>query len=174
MLYFQTTVGFILLTLNALLNIMPSMHLYIVHKKFEGYRNSLDKKRQKVFDWLVFEVAGMREETLVMHHDHPEAKSEGDVGRLQRRHMVMNTADVNHIGKESDEIEEAIALGDDPGNVMEYAESDKNKVKIIATAPRKAASEPCTPVHLLLRTEKDLKGEDYKPQKQTKKRIKGL
>ncbi len=52
---------------------MPSMHLYMVHKLFEGYRNSLDKKRQEVFDWLVFEVAGMREETLVMHHDHTEA-----------------------------------------------------------------------------------------------------
>jgi hypothetical protein len=41
-------------------NIMPSRHLYMVHKRFEGYRNSLDKKRQAVFDWLVFEVAGRR------------------------------------------------------------------------------------------------------------------
>jgi uncharacterized membrane protein len=49
---------------------MPSMHLYRVHKKFEGYQNGLDKKRKEVFDWLVFEVAGMREETLVNHHDH--------------------------------------------------------------------------------------------------------
>lgn len=49
------------------------MHLYIVHKKFTGYRNALDKKRQEVFDWLIFEMAGMREETLVMHHDHTEA-----------------------------------------------------------------------------------------------------
>jgi hypothetical protein len=52
---------------------MSSMHLYMVHKKFEGYSNSLDKKRQEVFDCLVFEVAGMREETLVMHPDHTEA-----------------------------------------------------------------------------------------------------
>jgi hypothetical protein len=52
---------------------MPSMHLCIVHKKFEGYRNSLDRKHQEIFDWLVFEVAGMREETLVMHPDHTEA-----------------------------------------------------------------------------------------------------
>jgi hypothetical protein len=52
---------------------MPGMHLYMVHKKFEGYRNSLDKRRQEVFDWLVFEVAGMREGTLVNHPDHTEA-----------------------------------------------------------------------------------------------------
>jgi hypothetical protein len=32
------------------------------------HRNSLDRKQREVFDWLVFEVAGMREETLVMHH----------------------------------------------------------------------------------------------------------
>jgi hypothetical protein len=52
---------------------MPSMHLCIVHKKFEGYRNSLDKKRQEVFDWLIFAVAGMREECLVNHPRHTEA-----------------------------------------------------------------------------------------------------
>jgi BarA-like signal transduction histidine kinase len=45
----------------------------MVHKKFEGYRNSLDETRQEVFDWLVFEVAGMFEETLFNHHDRTEA-----------------------------------------------------------------------------------------------------
>jgi len=49
------------------------MHLYMVHKKFAGFRNGLDKRRQEVFDWLVYEVAGMREETLVNHPDHREA-----------------------------------------------------------------------------------------------------
>jgi uncharacterized protein YehS (DUF1456 family) len=52
---------------------MPSMHLYHVHKSFEGFRNCLDKTQCEVFDWLIFEVAGMREETLVMHPDHNEA-----------------------------------------------------------------------------------------------------
>lgn len=49
------------------------MHPYMVHKKCESYRNSLDKNRQEVFDWLIFEVARMREETPVMHNDHTEA-----------------------------------------------------------------------------------------------------
>jgi hypothetical protein len=44
----------------------------MVHKKFEGYRNGLDKRRQEVFDWLVFEMAGMREETMANHPDHKE------------------------------------------------------------------------------------------------------
>ncbi|MGA9139739.1 MAG: hypothetical protein WBZ29_05920 [Methanocella sp.] len=30
-------------------------------------------KRHEVFDWLVFDVAGMGGETLVTHHDHTEA-----------------------------------------------------------------------------------------------------
>ena len=31
---------------------MPSMHLYMIHKKFEGYRNSLDKKRIEIFRYM--------------------------------------------------------------------------------------------------------------------------
>ena len=62
-----------LLALTALFNNMPSMHLYMVHKKFEGYRNGLDQTHQEDCDGLVFEVAGMREETLVIPPRHKEA-----------------------------------------------------------------------------------------------------
>lgn len=56
-----------------MLSIMPSYHMYHVAKRFEGYRNSLDKERREVFDYLLFELAGRREETLVNHPDHTEA-----------------------------------------------------------------------------------------------------
>jgi hypothetical protein len=52
---------------------MPSLHLVKVASKFEGYRNTLDKKRKEVFDYIFFELAGRREETLVMHPNHTEA-----------------------------------------------------------------------------------------------------
>ena len=52
---------------------MPSMHLAIMAKKFEGYRQTLDKKRRDIFDYLLFEIAGRREETLVNHPQHTEA-----------------------------------------------------------------------------------------------------
>lgn len=52
---------------------MPSMHLCVVAKRFEGFRNSHDKTRRDVLDNLIFEIAGRREETLVMHPDHMEA-----------------------------------------------------------------------------------------------------
>jgi len=52
---------------------MPSMHLTMVAKRFDGYRQTLDKKRRDVFDYLLFELAGRREETLVNHPQHSEA-----------------------------------------------------------------------------------------------------
>ena len=44
-----------------------------VSKRFDNYRLALDKKRREVFDYILFELAGRREETLVMHPNHTEA-----------------------------------------------------------------------------------------------------
>ncbi len=52
---------------------MPSMHLMMVAKRFDNYRLALDKKRREVFDYILYELAGRREETLVMHPNHTEA-----------------------------------------------------------------------------------------------------
>jgi len=52
---------------------LPSLHLMMVAKRFDNYRLALDKKRREVFDYILFELAGRREETLVMHPNHTEA-----------------------------------------------------------------------------------------------------
>ncbi len=52
---------------------MPSLHLQNVASRFDGYRFALDKKRRSVFDYIMFELAGRREETLTMHPNHTEA-----------------------------------------------------------------------------------------------------
>ena len=52
---------------------MPSLHLARVADRFAGYRSTLDKKRREVFDDLIYELAGRREETLVNHPNHTEA-----------------------------------------------------------------------------------------------------
>jgi predicted component of type VI protein secretion system len=44
-----------------------------VAKRWEGYRMTLDRKRRDVFDHLLYEMAGRREETLVNHPDQNEA-----------------------------------------------------------------------------------------------------
>ena len=52
---------------------MPSLHMMNVSKRFENYRLALDKRRREAFDYILFELAGRREETLVMHPNHTEA-----------------------------------------------------------------------------------------------------
>lgn len=52
---------------------MPGLSLLKVSKKWDGYRMTLDKKRREVFDHILFELAGRREETLVNHADQSEA-----------------------------------------------------------------------------------------------------
>ena len=52
---------------------MPGLSLLRVARRWEGYRLTLDKRRREVFDHLLFELAGRREETLVNHADGSEA-----------------------------------------------------------------------------------------------------
>ncbi len=52
---------------------MPGLSLMKAHKRWDGYRQTLDKKRRDVFDYIFFELAGRREETLVNHPDLSEA-----------------------------------------------------------------------------------------------------
>jgi hypothetical protein len=52
---------------------MPGLSLMRVAKRWEGYRLTLDKKRREVFDYILYELAGRREETLVNHADPSEA-----------------------------------------------------------------------------------------------------
>ena len=52
---------------------MPGLCLMRVAKRWEGYRMTLDKRRREVFDYLLYELAGRREEALVNHPDQSEA-----------------------------------------------------------------------------------------------------
>jgi hypothetical protein len=52
---------------------VPGLSLLKVSKKWDGYRMTLDKRRREVFDHILFELAGRREETLVNHADQSEA-----------------------------------------------------------------------------------------------------
>ena len=52
---------------------MPGLSLLRVARRWEGYRMTLDKKRREVFDHILYELAGRREETLVNHADPSEA-----------------------------------------------------------------------------------------------------
>lgn len=52
---------------------MPGLSLMRVAKRWDGYRMTLDKRRREVFDYILYELAGRREEALVNHADPSEA-----------------------------------------------------------------------------------------------------
>ncbi|MCD1295270.1 hypothetical protein CUJ83_09690 [Methanocella sp. CWC-04] len=52
---------------------MPGLKLMKAASKWEGYRMTLDKGRREIFDYLLYELAGRREETLVNHPNNTEA-----------------------------------------------------------------------------------------------------
>ena len=52
---------------------MPGLSLMRVASRWKGYRMTLDRKRRETFDYILFELAGRREETLVNHVDPSEA-----------------------------------------------------------------------------------------------------
>jgi hypothetical protein len=52
---------------------MPGLRLAKVATRWDGYRMTLDKKRRQVFDDLLYEMAGRREETLMNHPNNGEA-----------------------------------------------------------------------------------------------------
>ena len=71
---------------------MPSLHLARVAARFDGYRNALDKNRRDTFDYILYELAGRREETLISHPNHTEAAMMNILIELELRlrHLEQN------------------------------------------------------------------------------------
>lgn len=59
-------------------------------------------------------------ELLEDYMDHPESKSEGDIGLLQRKHIVIDESSIHYIGKESNELEESQIIGVDGESYTKY------------------------------------------------------
>lgn len=70
--------------------------------------------------------------------DHPEAKFDGDIGVLTRKHVAINS--VMHIGKESNNLEQAEILGVQDNDYVIYSNAiDQllaHKEKILAAKPK--------------------------------------
>lgn len=70
--------------------------------------------------------------------NHPEAKFDGDVGVLSRKHVLVNS--VTHIGKESNNLEEAEVLGVQKDDYVIYGGSIErlaaNKDKLMVSEPK--------------------------------------
>ena len=66
---------------------------------------------------------------------HPESKSEGDIGILRRRHITIGNSSIEHIGKESNALEESQIFGVKDGNYTQY----QNVKKVILNLNVKSA-----------------------------------
>jgi hypothetical protein len=81
---------------------------FIDKKTGDVYTNPpTDGRLETQYYWN--DMAGVFERYI----DHPESKSEGDIGLLERRHMYVGKDSTHYIGKESDDLEETIMEGDD-------------------------------------------------------------
>lgn len=70
--------------------------------------------------------------------NHPEAKSEGDTGFLQRKFIQVDSASIRYIGKESNELDEAQIIGVDGNNYTEYENMEATVLKLLSLSLREA------------------------------------
>jgi hypothetical protein len=70
--------------------------------------------------------------------DHPESKSEGDIGQLKRRHITAQKTSVSYIGKESNDLDDKNTTGADDDSYTEYQNMEANVLKLLCLTPREA------------------------------------
>lgn len=63
--------------------------------------------------------------------NHPEAKSDGNVGVLERKHLEIDKNCIKYIGKESNELEESEVVGVSKEDTLEYVNQQEKLRKII-------------------------------------------
>jgi hypothetical protein len=71
-------------------------------------------------------------ELINEYMNHPEAKSEGSMGLLQRRHVHVDEASIRYIGKESNQLEESETVGVEATNYTVYEDPSTLYNKILA------------------------------------------
>lgn len=71
-------------------------------------------------------------EVISDYMEHPESKSEGDIGLLKRRYITINEADIRYIGKESNQLEQSEIIGVEAENYTTYEDPRSLNNKILA------------------------------------------
>ena len=62
---------------------------------------------------------------------HNDAKSEGEIGLLRKRHLTINQDSIHYIGKESNELETSDVVGVSSDDTIQYVNYQKRLRKII-------------------------------------------
>ena len=70
-------------------------------------------------------------ELLEDYMDHPESKSEGSIGLLERKHIIIDESSIHYIGKESNELEESQIKGVEDDYYTEYRSMETYILKLL-------------------------------------------
>jgi len=97
----------------------------IPYMPFMDYKTSKSYKENTEFYWKPMP------EVIESYLKHPESKFDGNIGRLQRKHIVIDKNSIQYIGKESNELEESEVLGVDKDNYATYNDNECIKHKIL-------------------------------------------
>lgn len=110
-------------------------------------------------------------ELLEEYIDHHESKSNGDIGHLERKHLVIDEASIHYIGKESNELEESEILGVDTDSYTEYKDIDSQVLKLLKLTPNEVKTMGISKTQYYEILKKYLEG---KPTKLSKKTIRKM
>lgn len=91
----------------------------IPFKEFMDYHTGKSYTENTKFYWKPMP------EVIDSYIRHPESKFDGDTGRLQRKHLIINKNSIKYIGKESNNLSESEVLGVDPDNYTVYEDTDE-------------------------------------------------
>jgi hypothetical protein len=104
-----------------------SKFLRIPHLPFIDYKKDIEYKKDTEIYWKPLD------EVFEDYVSHSESKLDGDIGKLQRKHIVIDKSCIRYIGKESNELEEAEVVGVDEDDYIQYERNlnDKDLIEII-------------------------------------------
>ncbi len=87
---------------------------------FTDYKTGKEYKENTKYYWKPFS------EFLFGYIDHNDGKYDGDIGELRRKQITIN--DIEHIGKESNNLEESEVIGVSDNNYVIYDNKTKQKI----------------------------------------------
>ncbi len=105
-------------------------------------------------------------DVLFEYASHPEAKSDGDVGILERKEVVVRR--VRHIGKETNELEQASAMGVDGDGCTEYVDF---RAIIMGMSREEAEKRGISRRNYFMLRKKYKEGKPFRINKSTQKRL---
>jgi len=96
-------------------------HDIVPYTPFTDYKTGKGYEDNTQFYWRPLS------EFLFSYIDHKDNKYEGEIGELKRRHIEID--DIEHIGKESNNLEEVEAIGLSDGDCVVYDNKSEQKIR---------------------------------------------